>query len=168
MYQNQKEHNAYHEGVEFEVGYESIYTVNVFMFVCFYVSLQPICVFAALLGYFLMYWVQKYCMFYRYRRPVPATDFVNQAIYQIIHFGPFIYSLGSLTWSNFMPGGIPEEAVIPNMIALGISVLIFLVPMKLILIGCFFDDKEAKCTMYEDDRITFSTEYDRLNPSTQE
>ena len=150
------------------MGYESIYTVNLFMFVCLYVSLQPICVFTALLGYLLMYWVQKYCMFYRYKRPVPATDFVNQALYQIIHFGPFIYSLGSLTWSNFMPGGIPEEAIIPNLIALGFSVLIFIVPMKLIIIGCFFDEEAAKPTVYEEERITFSTEYDRLNPTTQE
>ena len=79
-------------------------------------------------------------MFYRYRRPVPASDFINQAAYQIIHFGPFIYSLGSLTWANFMPDGIPDEALIPNIIALCISILIIIVPIKLILIGCFFEE----------------------------
>ena len=107
LYQNQKEHNVFHEGIEFEVGYEYIYVVNLFMFVCFFVSLQPICVFVAILGYLFMYWVQKYSMFYRYRRPVPASDFINQAVYQFVHFGPFIFSLGSLTWSNLIPGGIP-------------------------------------------------------------
>ena len=110
------------------------------MFVCFYVSLQPICVFAAMLGYLMMYWAQKYCMFYRYRRPVPASDFINQAVYQFIHFGPFIFSLGSLTWSNFMPDGIPDNAIIPNIVAVCISVLIFVVPIKVILIGCCFEE----------------------------
>ena len=133
-----------YEGIEFEVGYEYIYIGNLFMFVCFYVSLQPICAFAAILGYFIMYWVQKYCMLYRYRRPVPGSDFVNQAVWQIIHLGPFLYSLGALTWSNFMPDGIPERAIVPNLIALGFSVLLIVVPIKSILIALFFDDNAAK------------------------
>lgn len=118
------------------------------MFVCFFVSLQPICVFAALLGYFLMYWVQKYCMFYRYRRPVPGSDFVNQAVWQIIMMGPILYSLGSLTWSNFLPEGFPQNAIVPNIIALVLSALLFFVPLKPILLGCFFDDQTAKPTNY--------------------
>jgi hypothetical protein len=157
LHQTQREHNTYFEGIEFEVGYEYIYIVNLFMFVCFYVSLQPISTFSALIGFFLMYWVQKYCMFYRYRRPVPASDFINQTAYQIIHFGPFMYSLGSLTWSNFMPGGIPEDAIIPNLIALGLSILIIIVPLKLILVACFFQDEDPKPTIYNEERITFSS-----------
>jgi hypothetical protein len=77
------------------------------MFACFYVSLQPIVSFIALIGIFLIYWVHKYCLFNRYKRPIPGTDFVNDAIYQIIFLGPLVYSLGSLTWSNFDPKGIP-------------------------------------------------------------
>ncbi len=118
------------------------------MFACFYVSLQPICVFIALIGYLLMYWIQKYCMFYRYKRPVPGTDFVNQTVWQIIHLGPLMYSLGSLTWSNFLPNGIPEKAIIPNLIALGFSVLLILVPFKAILMGCLFDEDSATLTKY--------------------
>lgn len=77
------------------------------MFVCFFVSLQPIVSIIALLGYFLMYWVEKYCLFNRERRPVPGTDFVNKTVYQLVFLGPLMYSLGSLTWSNFDPNGIP-------------------------------------------------------------
>ena len=88
----------------------------------------------------MMYWVQKYCMLYRYKRPVPATEFINQAVYQFIHFGPLIYSLGSFTWSNFLPDGIPDNAIIPNIVAIVISVLVFVVPIKLILLACFFND----------------------------
>jgi len=104
--QTQKEHNALHEGMTFEVGYQYLYLV--IMFVCFFVSLQPIVIVIALIGYFLMYWVQKYCLFNRYKRPIPGTNFVNQAVYQIIFMGPFVYSLGSLTWANFAENGIPR------------------------------------------------------------
>ena len=119
------------------------------MFVCYFVSLQPICVFFALAGYFLMFWVQKYCIFYRYRRPVPSSNFVNKACYQIIMFGPLLYSLGSLTWANFMPGGVPTSALLPNLIALGFSLLLILLPLDTFIVGCFFSDKASKCTTYE-------------------
>ena len=113
------------------------------MFVCYFVSLQPIISVIALLGFLMMYWVQKYCMFYRYRRPVPGTDFVNRAVYQIIFLGPLIYSLGSLTWSNFDPEGIPKEALLPNLIAVLFSALLVLVPMNTIVAGCCFKDGTA-------------------------
>lgn len=76
--------------------------------------------------------------------------------------------MGSLTWSNLLSGGIPEEAIVPNLVALGLSFLIVVVPMKLILIGCLFDNESIKPASYDEDRITFSTEYDRLNPTTME
>lgn len=137
------------------------------MFVCFFVSLQPIVSVIALLGFAMMYWVQKYCMFYRYKRPVPGTDFVNRAVYQIIFLGPLIYSLGSLTWSNFDPKGIPAIALLPNLIAVVFSVLLVLIPMNTIVAGCCFKDGiTVKQTSYETDRMFFPTEYDRANPST--
>lgn len=67
-----------------------------------------------------------------------------------------------------MPNGIPESALIPNIIALCVSILIFIIPVKLILIGCCFDEETQLPTEYEEERIAFSTEYDRLNPVTQE
>jgi hypothetical protein len=103
-----------------------------FLFVCFFVSLQPIiCVFA-LLGFFLMYWSQKYCLFNRYSRPVPGTDLINISMYQLIYAGPLLYSIGSLTWSNFFPDGIPKSALLPNLVAVGISILILLIPYNII------------------------------------
>lgn len=110
------------------------------MFVCYFVSLQPIVSVIALLGFVMMYWVQKYCMFYRYKRPVPGTDFVNRAVYQIIFLGPLVYSLGSLTWSNFDPQGIPKEALLPNLIAAIFSALLVFIPMNTIVAGCCFKD----------------------------
>jgi hypothetical protein len=81
--------------------------VSVFMFACFFVSLQPIISVIAMFGYLLMYWIEKYSLFNRYRRPVPGTDFVNNAVYKMISFAPAVYSFGSLTWANFSPTGIP-------------------------------------------------------------
>ncbi len=50
-----------------------------------------------------------------------------------------MYSLGSLTWSNFFPDGIPKYALLPNLIALGVSVVILLFPYNLIFNLAFAD-----------------------------
>ena len=93
--------------MEFEIGFEYIYIVNMFLFTCFFVSLQPIIALFALIGFFTMFWAQKWSLFNRMRRPIPGNDMVNAAMGQLIFLGPFIYSIGSLTWSNFLPNGIP-------------------------------------------------------------
>jgi hypothetical protein len=110
------------------------------LFVCFFVSLQPILPLFAVTGYFIMYWTQKHALFNRMRRPVPGTDLVNTAMYQLLFLGPMVYSFGSLTWSNFFPGGIPKEALIPNLVALGISIFLSIFPINMIF-DCFQDDK---------------------------
>lgn len=118
------------------------------MFVCFFVSLQPIAPVCALVGYLLMYWAQKYCLLNRYKRPIPGTDFVHKAVYQIIYLGPLVYTLGSLTWSNLSPSGIPPQALFPNLVSLGFSILILIVPFPTIIVGCLKEDAEARLTHY--------------------
>lgn len=113
------------------------------MFVCFFVSLQPIVSAIAMVGYLLMYWVEKYCMFYRYKRPVPGTDFINKTVYQLIFLGPLVYALGSLTWSNFDPVGIPKEAIVPNVLAAIFASLLLLLPINPILLSCCIDENVA-------------------------
>ena len=121
----------------FEPGYEYVYLVNLFLFTCFFVSLQPIISLFAIAGMGMMYWAQKYSLFNRARRPVPGTDLINVAMSQIILLGGIFYSLGSLTWSNFFPDGIPKYALLPNLIALGISIFMALVPYRAFLASCF-------------------------------
>jgi hypothetical protein len=120
----------------FEVGYEYVYMVSLFLFTCFFVSLQPIISAFAIFGMALMHWSQKYSMLNKMKRPVPGTDIVNFAMFQVILFGGITYSLGSLTWSNFMPEGIPKQAVLPNLIAIGISIGMILMPYNTILTLC--------------------------------
>ena len=135
------------------------------MFTCFFVSLQPIISLFAIVGMGMMYWAQKYSLFNRTRRPVPGTDLINIAMSQIILLGGILYSLGSLTWSNFFPEGIPKEALVPNLAALGISIAMALIPYRAVLASCFEDNGEI-CQEYAKCRIILPSEYDRLNPVT--
>jgi len=67
------------------------------------VSLQPIIPLFAIAGLASMYWAQKYSLFSRCQRPVPGTKIINTAMSQMIYFGTIAYTLGSLTWANFLP-----------------------------------------------------------------
>ena len=55
-----------------------------------------------------MFWVQKYSVFNRYKRPVPGGSIIDRAMLQFIDFGPIAFSLGNFTWSNFLPEGEPK------------------------------------------------------------
>ena len=85
------------------MGYEYIYIVNLFIFTAFFVSLQPILPIFALLGLFLIYWIMKYTLYHRCQRPVPGTPIINTTVSQIIYFAAIAYTLGSMTWANFLP-----------------------------------------------------------------
>ncbi len=90
-----------------------------------------------------MFWTQKWSLFNRMRRPVPGNDLINTAMSQIIFLGPIVYSLGSLTWSNFFPDGNPKYAIVSNLICLGVSVLMFVFPLSVIFSKCFDNNVEA-------------------------
>lgn len=53
---------------------------------------------------FLMYWLQKYTLLYRMKRPVPGTDLVNTAMSQMINLGPLFFTIGALCWSHLLDG----------------------------------------------------------------
>ena len=134
---NQVQLNDAYEYIVFEPGFEYIYIVNLFLFTCFFVSLQPIISLFAIIGLFVMYWAQKYAIFNRMQRPVPGTDLINTAMFQIILAGGIFYSLGSLTWSNFLPGGIPRGAIGTNLASLIVSIVMFFLPYRAIFAKCF-------------------------------
>lgn len=71
---------------------------------------------------------------------MPGTELVNNAMWQLVFIGGIVYAFGSLTWANFLPGGIPASALIPNLVALGIGVLIALFPYGSIY-SCIFRNR---------------------------
>lgn len=104
-----------------------------------------------------MYWAQKHALFARMKRPVPGSDLIHDTMSQLLFMGAVAYSLGSLTWSNFFPNGIPKYALLPNLIALGISAFILIFPVSLIFSCCQKEAKINPTLKYDENRILFST-----------
>lgn len=150
------------------MGYEYIYIVNLFVFTCYYVSLQPIIPLIALLGLLCMHWAQKYSLFKRCQRPVPGTKILSTAMSQMIYFGTISFSLGSLTWANFLPQiNTFEQSIPPNLLSASVAFFIFVMPYEIIF-RKIFSNKRMPEVSYRANRVFFTSEYDRLNPSTAE
>lgn len=98
---------------------------------CFFVSLQPVIVVFAFFGMLIMYWAQKYCLYNRFKRPIPGNNTINTAMYQLIYLGPMSYTLGSFCWSNFLDN--TPSGQLPNIVAAIISIVIFILPYKKII-----------------------------------
>lgn len=119
--------------MQFEIGLEYIYLIHNFIFVCFFVSLQPILPLFALIATALMYWLEKYSLLSRCQRPVPGPDSITSAFYQLLFFGPVAFALGNLTWSWFLPDQSFRNALLPNLIAFGLSLVMFMFPYDLVI-----------------------------------
>ena len=110
---------------------EYIYIISNYLFICFFVSLQPVLPLFAIVGLFLMYWFEKYALFNRCQRPVPGPDVITSTMYQLIFFGPVCFALGNLTWSTFLPDDSFRGSILPNLISAGLSVVMFIFPYDL-------------------------------------
>jgi hypothetical protein len=88
----------------------------------------------------MMYWIHKYSLFNRVKRPVPGTDLVNAAMGQMVSLGPIFFALGALTWSHFLSDYKIEKNHIyyylPNIIAGGLAALFFIFPFSIIFDRC--------------------------------
>ena len=104
-----------------------------------------------------MYWAQKYAIFNRMERPVPGTDIINTAMFQMLLFGGLLYSLGALCWSNFFPDSI-TAGFVPNIIALVISIIMALLPYRAIFMVVFADeDEDDHCLYFDKNRMFLSS-----------
>lgn len=100
-----------------------------------------------------MYWAQKNSVFSRCSRPVPGTGLVNSAMFQLIYLCPLFFTLGSLSWSHFFPEGAPKRSFIANIIALILSIIIFILPFETISKYMFSDESEEQEMDFNEYRI---------------
>lgn len=89
-----------------------------------------------------MYWAQKYYIFSRCSRPVPGTNLVNTAMFQLIYLGPLFYTIGCFCWSHFFPEGTPARAFVAHLVSLILSIVIFLLPFETVSKYVFSDKDE--------------------------
>lgn len=124
----QRELNKINEYPEFKIGAEYVEIVTMFLFACFYASLQPLVVPIIAGGLFLIYYAQKVSLLWFSKRPTPGSSEINTVMHYFIFAGPILFSIGSLCWTNILSSS--SHGLIPNVLALLISVIIFFFPYE--------------------------------------
>ena len=80
-----------------------------------------------------MYWIQKYNLFHRYKKPGKGGRIVNATMVQVVSFGPFLFALGNLTWTNIFETGKLSITILPNFIAIFIGLIIVIFPYRYVV-----------------------------------
>lgn len=118
----------------FQSGTEYIYIISLYLWTCFFMSLQPIIIAFSILGLIINYWAVKYSLFHRCKRPVPGSKILYDTMVQFVYAGGLFYSLGSLSFINLIPQDLFDNklnfGLIANLIAIGISTIALFIPFS--------------------------------------
>lgn len=80
-----------------------------------------------------MYWIQKYSLLNRSKRPIPGSDTVNLAVGQIIILGPTVLAVGQLVFIDILSDhSIQDMSFLVRFITVIITVIFYMIPFKII------------------------------------
>jgi hypothetical protein len=90
----------------------------------------------------MMYWVQKFSLLRRTKRPIPGADMVNVAVGQIIGLGPIMLALGQLVFSDILSANDTRGYhYLVHFITVLVSVFFYLIPFKIIYRLIYSEDE---------------------------
>jgi hypothetical protein len=76
-----------------------------------------------------MHWANKYVLLKRSCRPIPGTYLINNAMSQLVYLGGIMFVVGIIFSINLVDSETSIKAIIPIIIALGISIIFFMMPI---------------------------------------
>jgi hypothetical protein len=122
-------------------------------------SLQPIVIAFSMAGFFINYWAQKYSLFHRCKRPVPGTRILYNVMVQFVYAGGLFYSLGSLTFINFLPKDVLKTdlrfALVANILSVAFAGVSLFIPYSYIYETWLNAKEKTPDCLYEKEKILF-------------
>jgi hypothetical protein len=133
-FEHQREYNLIWEKSNYEIGYNYVYTIKTIIFAAFFLSLQPIIALISCIGLIMMYYAEKYILFYRSNRPKPRYTYINTEMNALMRLSILSFALGNLFFNHFIPESYHEPKKdyqdIANVV---IGIIIYFIPLTLIL-----------------------------------
>lgn len=131
FFEGQAEFNKTYINNEFDLGLEYAYTIKTVIFTAFFMPMQPIITLFAAIALTLIYFSNKYRLYYRFDRPRFYGFQVNDALDYILGFAPVIFSLGQIYAVVWVPTSVDNSSHIVVWVAFGVSMLFYLFPMRI-------------------------------------
>lgn len=118
------------------MGWCYVYYIDLFYFTCFYAPMMPALVVSTLAGYFFMFWVEKYVLLHRSKRPPQNMKTLTSTAQTAMLLGPLIMGIGGFIWVCVFTLDFKSLKFIMYMVQMGLGLLYFVTPYKAIF-KCF-------------------------------
>lgn len=136
------------ENQDYEIGWVYVYFIELFYFTCTFAPMVPSVIPVTLLGYLVMYWVEKHCLLRRSSRPPKKSKALLTTAQTAIHLGPLLLGLFGFIWVCVPRQDYSSIAFIAYMTLIGLGALYFITPFRGIF-KCLFPIPEEELMIYE-------------------
>ncbi|KAM3146261.1 hypothetical protein pb186bvf_001606 [Paramecium bursaria] len=151
----------------------TIYFYDCYTFLCktifvtfFFAPLVPIGIVFSAVGLFLYYWVQKYLLTRRYSIPPEESAQLNTDILESLDFAPILLAAGQL-WLDHMFANNGAIYII-DYVSIALAGMEIILPTYKLSKYTYEKDDVSSDLKFEACESEFLTDYDRINPITQE
>ena len=166
MFEDQSSFNKKYVNNEFDMGAEYAYTIKTVIFTAFFMPIQPIVCLFAPIALALIYFCNKYRLFYRFDRPRFYGFQVNDTLDYILGLAPVVFCLGEIYAVIWVGADVEIGVYVVIWVGLGVAVLFYVFPARIFY---YFTEKpERPDSNFEEKRFVIPSDYDRLNPFTRE
>jgi len=154
-------------------------TANLFLTSIFFTPLIPFAPIVALFGMIFAYWVDKWMLLRRHKRPEELAGFMAQFFAGLLPYFTFLYALSHFLYIRRLqkeydedPANVEkigeENYVFTPLIGLIIVGVYILFPVRSIINKCVGENEGLlNVSPYDDNYLQFLSDYDRENPVTQ-
>ncbi|CAI2368266.1 unnamed protein product [Moneuplotes crassus] len=158
----QKQANKLFEGPPFDMAQRYANTMLLICLAVFYISRIPIVSIILLFGAVFQYWLEKYLLLRRHKRPEKFSHEMSQVFSNMVPFLCLLYgmSLFDTSWSVY-------KTIKPiSYMYLIVPLLLLILPICNVFKKCQKDIHKNDVCTHKEERMDFLTDYDRCNPAT--
>jgi hypothetical protein len=170
----QEESNMMYEGEELEMADIFSDAANLFLTAALFQPVLPLAMPIAFAGFLITYWLNKYKLLYRVKRPDEMSDLLPMFFANLVPMIAFIWALSmALFYNNEIKTFIKDDPdfdnLIPIWITLGFAFLFNIVPIRTMISKSFDTTKYTGigARYYDQLVMNFRSDYIRENPVTK-
>ncbi|CAD8076135.1 unnamed protein product [Paramecium primaurelia] len=164
---NQIEANKLFEGPQVQFYDQYSYLCKTTWLTLFFAPLIPISILFGLIGLILYYWIQKYLLLRRNRKPPFQSSHLDREMLNLLDLSPLLLStMQFLIDYSFHSSQLCQTINVASLAVSGLELIIPSCRIHRILYKDVYEEEEQ--VRYEEIYLKLPTDYDRTNPLTQQ
>lgn len=141
------------EGPTLDIAQIYANVLKTMLFTAFYATLVPMGAVFSLISVIFLYWVMKYLLLRRFKRPLPINQNLAEEMVDYLELFFVVFSAGNI----FFEYKIRDTVSATSFACLGISLASYILPWKAASHSLFTEAKPDSHQTYDEARINFYT-----------